>query len=187
MSKYDDILKRNEQLIDNVYDMNEEITELANENELLTLENDELSVYSEALAEQNDEMKKSIAELHRTSSRRGKTRVRNTYVEQPQQVVVEKVVQRVVEQPQQVVQQPQQVTPQKVFLAFSIPAKTKKNLLFGTLIFLILLLGLGIEPGVALNYESILDCFLDLVFNLYKVCILGGIGFIIRKLWNNVK
>jgi hypothetical protein len=29
MSRYDDILKRNEQLIDNVYEMNEEITDLA--------------------------------------------------------------------------------------------------------------------------------------------------------------
>ena len=36
MSRYDDILKRNEQLIDNVYEMNEEITDLAYENEELT-------------------------------------------------------------------------------------------------------------------------------------------------------
>ena len=59
-------------------------------------------------------------------------------------------------------------------------------MMFGILIFLILLLGLGIEPGTAITYESLLDCYLELVFNLYNLCILGTIGFILRKIWKKL-
>lgn len=176
MGRYEDILKRNEQLIDNVYEMNEEITDLACENEELSKENEELFMDNEELNEQNEEIRKSVADLHKQTARRRGNRRRQSYVEQSEIVYQQ-------EQPQPV--QVQSNSNHRT-ISLYIPEKIKKNTTFGLLIFLILLLGLGIEPGVALNYESILDCFLELVFNLYKICILGTMGFLLRKIWKKM-
>lgn len=167
MKKYDDIIKRNEQLIDNVYDMNEEITELAYENEELTKVNEALYENNEDLSAKNSEMQKGIAELHKTSARQGRVR----RVQQPQQIIQE-------QQPQE-----QQSNVRHEAVSLFVSEKVKKNTMFTILIFLILLLGLGIKPGTAINYQSLLDCYLELVFNLYNICILGSIGFILRKIW----
>ena len=97
MSRYDDILKRNEQLIDNVYEMNEEITDLAYENEELTKENEELSVDNEELFEENASMKKGIAELHKSSARRfrsNRPRTQKMYYEEPKEEVQQNVQHR---------------------------------------------------------------------------------------------
>ena len=182
MGRYEDILRRNEQLIDNVYEMNEEITDLACENEELSRENEELYIDNEELNDQNAEMKKGIAELHKQTARRRGNRYRQNRVEQPNAYYQQ-------EQPRVYYQQEQNRTVvqnsdgQHRTISLFVSEKTKKNSIFGFLIFFILLLGLGIEPGVALTYDSILDCFLELIFNLYKLCILGGIGFCLRKLW----
>ena len=64
MGRYEDILRRNEQLIDNVYEMNEEITDLACENEELTIENEELFADNVEVHEQNTEMKKDIVKFY---------------------------------------------------------------------------------------------------------------------------
>lgn len=165
MSRYDDILKRNEQLVDNVYEINEEIIDLAYENEELSKENEELFVNNEELIEQNTEMKKGIAELHKSSVRRGRPRQKQVYTQQVMYT----------EQPQQ--------NGNNCNVSFKISEKTKKVTMFSILVFLVLLLGLGIEPGTAITYESLLDCYLELVFNLYNICILGAIGFILRKIW----
>ena len=181
MSRYDEILKRNEQLIDNVYEMNEEITELANENECLTRENDILYDDNVNLNEHNAELKKGIAELHKNSVKRGG---RREYRVQPQS-------QPQYQQPIQPQSQPQlqQAEVEKVHrtaISVFMSEKTKNTSIFCILIFLILLLGLGIEPGVAITYQSLLDCYLELVFNLYNLCILGTIGFLLRKIWKKI-
>lgn len=186
MSRYDDILKRNEQLIDNVYEMNEEITELANENEYLTRENDVLYDDNMNLNEHNAELKKGIAELHKSSVKRGgkrEYRVQPQY-QQPQ-------YQQPITQSQQPQSQPQlqQMEVEKVHrtaISVFMSEKAKNTSIFCILIFLILLLGLGIEPGVAMTYQSLLDCYLELVFNLYNLCILGTIGFLLRKIWKKI-
>lgn len=181
MGRYEDILRRNEQLIDNVYEINEEITDLAYENEELTKENEELFVDNEILNEQNIDMKKDIEELHKKIVRR---RAGNGHRhESVNQTKVIHQQRQSYEQPQeqQIVQQHENGSHRTVSLFIS--EKTKKNMMFSSLVFLILLLGLGIEPGVALTYDSILDCFLELIFNLYKLCILGGMGLILRKIW----
>ena len=182
MSRYDDILKRNEQLIDNVYEMNEEITDLACENEELTRENEELFIDNEELNEQNAEMKKGIAELHKSSARRTRPRQRQQvqcpYNNETQQVIKTQEIREVVQQ--------SQYDGKHRTISLFISEKTKKTTMFAILIFLILLLGLGIEPGTAITYESLLDCYLELVFNLYNLCILGTIGFILRKIWKKL-
>lgn len=185
MSRYDDILKRNEQLIDNVYEMNEEITDLAYENEELTKENEELSVDNEELFEENASMKKGIAELHKSSARRfrsNRPRTQKMYYEEPKEEVQQNVQHRKDCNCNQVVHNDSQHRVISLFIS----EKTKKSIMFGILIFLILLLGLGIEPGTAITYESLLDCYLELVFNLYNLCILGTIGFILRKIWKKL-
>ena len=184
MSRYDDILKRNEQLIDNVYEMNEEITDLAYENEELTKENEELSVDNKELFEENASMKKGIAELHKSSARRvrsNRPRTQRVYYE-PKEEEVKHEYNHKECNCNQVVHNDSQHRVVSLFIS----EKIKKNTMFGILIFLILLLGLGIEPSTAITYESLLDCYLELVFNLYNLCILGAIGFILRKIWKKL-
>ena len=185
MSRYDDILKRNEQLIDNVYEMNEEITDLAYENEELTKENEELAVDNEELFEENSSMKKGIAELHKSSARRVRGRSRTqqrVYYEESREEVQQMENNKKECKCNEVIHNDSQHRVISLFIS----EKTKKSIMFGVLIFLILLLGLGIEPGTAITYESLLDCYLELVFNLYNLCILGTIGFILRKIWKKL-
>lgn len=173
MGRYEEILRRNEQLIDNVYEMNEEITDLACENEELTKENEVLSEDNEILNEQNADMKKGIADLHKQTARR----VGNRRYTQPQQTVPQQEKTQIVTQG----------TNNHNTISLYVSEKTKKKMLFGSLILLIALLALGIEPGVALTYESILDRFLELAFNLYKICILGTMGYLLRRIWRKIK
>jgi hypothetical protein len=180
---YKDIIKRNEQLIDTMYDMNDEITDLVDENDLLNRENDCLLEDNMILEENNKEMKQGIAELHKQTARgrnRARAYNRQAHLNSNNQPMPQY-------QPHQNQYQPtdKNEVPRRS-ISFFLSDKTKNSCLFGFLIFFILLLGLGIEPGVALNYESILDCYLELVFNLYNVCILGSIGFILRRLWKKL-
>ena len=171
MGRYEEILKRNEQLIDNAYEINEEIADLAYENEELFRENEELFADNEILNEQNVDIRREVEELHKKIvKRRTGNGHRHNNVHQQRQTYEQKIVQ-------------QDADSSHRTISIFVSEKTKKNMMFSSLVFLILLLGLGIEPGVALTYDSILDCFLELIFNLYKLCILGGMGLILRKIW----
>lgn len=195
---YRDIIKRNEQLIDNVFDMQDDIVELADENEVLNEENEVLYKDNINLNNENSDIKGGIEELHRNSRRKyGGFRTRrmddnmnnntnsnvnsNTNINNSCGFEVQKE-----EEKPTCPLQPKKEKVDRVAFSLYTSERTKNILLFASLIGLILLLGLGITPGTAMNYEVLLDLYLGLVFNLNNMAIFVGIGFILKSLWKKV-
>lgn len=199
---YRDIIKRNEQLIDNVFDMQDDIVELAGENEMLNEENEVIYKDNINLNNENYEMKDGIEELHRNSRRRyGGFRTRrmddnmnnntngnvngnvngNANINNSCGFEVQKE-----EEKPTCPLQPKKEKVDRVAFSLYTSERTKNILLFASLIGLILLLGLGITPGMSMNYEVLLDLYLACFFNLFNMSILVTIGFILRQLWKKV-
>ena len=185
-----DILRRNRELIDNMYDMQDAVMDLADENECLNNENDILYNDNVELCEDNQDMKDSIDELHRRTRHYGRyTDNRSTGNRQAR---VENINVCGVEIPQeeQKPRCPLEPVPEKVdrrAISFYVSERTKNITMFSILIFLILLLAFGIDPNTAITYENIQNQFIDLFFNLYDMTILGVIGFILRRIWKKLK
>ena len=175
-----DIFERNDDIIENIIETEELINNVCEENECLNEENETLTRENEFISEHNATLKNGINDLYRSTKRVRGARRYATKEYYNEGINMRKVDCPFAEQEDEKIN--------KVSVGFHIGEQGKINLSFFVIVFSLILLGLGITPGVDItNFEVMTEMWVGFVMNFYNIIILTISALSIRKLWKVIK